>query len=920
MSSSGKEESVSGRLWRFAHCEFDESSRQLRSGGELVELESKPLDVLQQLLLHAGEVVTKDELLESVWPGVIVVEGSLTTAVSKLRKAIGDEDQTIILTVPKTGYRLGVPVQSRRISPPAMPELGFQAGDPVPGRDQWQLTRRLDVSLSSEVWLAEHPKTGERRVFKFAADGIRLKALKREVTLARFLHQSLGERPEFVRILEWNFDTPPYYLESEYGGANLHEWAESHGGLSHIPFPIRLGVLKDVARAVASAHELGVLHKDLKPANILVAPREDGSLQVRVADFGSGALSEPDRLEELGITNLGFSGSENPDANALTGTPLYLAPEVLAGHSPTASADVYALGVILYQLAVSDFRKPLSPGWEAEITDPLLREDIAGAACGDPTRRISTVTALLDRLDTIEQRRAARSELEAARERALIAEQHLARAQARRPWVVAALAILATGLATALLLYRSAAEERNRANRQTEIAAAVNRFLADDLLGRSNPFQSGKSSETLAEAIQQATGDIDRQFENAPEVAARLHQAIAKALDNRSDFPSARKQYQRAADLFAAAQGPLSADRVIVRLQQAAMEARTYAEGSVPAARAILEEEEAKIPRLKQKPAELPVWLASAKGMIALISNDAKEAEAQFSAAYEASTLLPGFDETAQLTFKQRMAFSNIRLGNGAKAEQLFRELIAGFSRLQGAGNPSVLRVRLNLAQAFMIQNKHRDAVKETTAIYPLYVERLGEDHELSMQVLATQAESEGALGMWDESIRDDLKIHQLAVKKQGPLSFFAIATQSDAALAMCRAGRLDQGESTARQAYLASVKAFGARAGLTGGAAHTLANCLIQEGKIDEASRALEGIDVQAVAQLSGSPDWGANLELSQAEIAYRKGDYGTARKYLASATPVLTRADAEPYQKQAVEKLAAALDRSEAKRRPSR
>ena len=102
-----------GRVWRFAECEFDESTRQLRVRGQLVELESKPLDVLQQLLIHAGEVVTKNELLESVWPGVTVVEGSLATAVSKLRKALGDDDQTVVLTIARIGYRLGAPVQSR---------------------------------------------------------------------------------------------------------------------------------------------------------------------------------------------------------------------------------------------------------------------------------------------------------------------------------------------------------------------------------------------------------------------------------------------------------------------------------------------------------------------------------------------------------------------------------------------------------------------------------------------------------------------------------------------------------------------------------------------------------------------------------------------------------------------------------------
>ncbi len=76
-----------------------------------------------------------------------------------------------------------------------------------------------------------------------------------------------------------------------------------------------------------------------------------------------------------------------------------------------------------------------------------------------------------------------------------------------------------------------------------------------------------------------------------------------------------------------------------------------------------------------------------------------------------------------------------------------------------------------------MIQNKHEEAVKEANAIYPEFIARLGPDHELTMQLLSTRAQSEGSLELWDDAIRDDLAIHELAVRKQGPLSFFAIAT-----------------------------------------------------------------------------------------------------------------------------------------------
>jgi serine/threonine protein kinase/DNA-binding winged helix-turn-helix (wHTH) protein len=902
----------SGRLWRFADYEFDELGRELRVKGRAVELESKPLDILLQLLLHAGEVVTKEELLESVWPDVVVVDGSLATAVSKLRKAMGDENHPAIVTVPRVGYRMAVPVYCKTVAAASGPELGFKAGETVPRREQWRLARPMEISGSSEVWLAENPKTHEQRVFKFAADGARLKGLKREITISRFLRESLGDRPEFVRILEWNFETSPFFLESEYAGPNLAEWAETQGGLAKVSHETRLQLLVDVARAVAAAHDIGVLHKDLKPANILVVPGSNGGLQIKLADFGSASLFDPSRLRALGITNLGFTQTASLETQPLTGTLMYLAPEVLAGQSPSAGADVYALGVMLYQLTIGDFRKPIAPGWEVEINDPLLREDIADAACGDPAKRLNSAADLVERLLTIEQRRIQRDELEAVRHQAQIAERRLAETRARRPWVVFAIVALAAGMGLSFALYRRAARERDNANRQTAIASSINRFLSEDLLGRGNPFVSGKSGESLVDAIKQASPSIDRKFKDEPLVAARLHQTIARALDNRTDYPDARQEYDRAAVLFKQVDGELSQDAIIVQLQRTTLEARSYEKDSLPLAKSILEQQKVLIAKLPHPRLDLPVWLTSAQGMIALIDNDAKSAAKNFQAAVDGAESLPEFDEIARLTFKQRLGFSYIRLGEGAQAEQTFRDLIVAFTRVAGADSPHVLRVRLNLAQAFMIEKKHAEAVKEATSIYPEFVSRLGPDHELTMQLLATRAQSEGSLELWDDAVRDDLAIYDLAVRKQGPLSFFAVATLTDAALAQCRAGHDREGESNAHKAYEASAKAFGAHAALTGATAYTLASCLIGLDKLDEATALLQQIDVAPVTQLTGDPDWGADVTLAQAEIAYRRRDYDASRAYVQTVIPVFTRKDAEPYQKRAFESLKAALDKS--------
>ena len=119
-----------------------------------------------------------------------------------------------------------------------------------------------------------------------------------------------------------------------------------------------------VVDAVTAAHSVGVLHKDLKPTNVLVAAMPSGGWLVRVTDFGSSRLLEPERLAELGITQLGLTMTASVLSDSGSGTPLYLAPELLTGAPPTVRSDVYALGVMLYQFLVGDFRKQLTPGWE----------------------------------------------------------------------------------------------------------------------------------------------------------------------------------------------------------------------------------------------------------------------------------------------------------------------------------------------------------------------------------------------------------------------------------------------------------------------------------------------------------------------------------------------------------------------------
>ena len=284
----------------------------------------------------------------------------------------------------------------RAVTPDEELTLGWRpaAGLTIPTRPNWVLERGVGEGGYGEVWIATHAKTGARRVFKFCFESERLRGLRREVVLFRLLKESLGDRDDIAQILDWQFEEPPYFLEGEYSaGGDLVGWAEERGGPGKVPLEERLELVAQIAVALGAAHSVGVLHKDIKPANILIhTDTETRRARARLTDFGIGLVTDPEVLAKRGITAHGLTQTLLSGSGS-TGTPLYMAPEVLAGQPPTTRSDVYALGVVLYQSVAGSFARVLAPGWERDVDDELLREDIAGCVDGDPSRRMAARTS-----------------------------------------------------------------------------------------------------------------------------------------------------------------------------------------------------------------------------------------------------------------------------------------------------------------------------------------------------------------------------------------------------------------------------------------------------------------------------------------------------------------------------------------------
>jgi len=142
-------------LWHFGDMVLDESARELRRAGQAVEVEPKPIELLMFLLRRTGEVVSREEIQEAVWPRRVLGDGSVTNCIAKLREALNDHDQTLVRTVQRSGYRFTAEVRLSYAEQPVQPpDAGFEAGGRIPLRPGWRLARRLSAGGGpTQAWL-----------------------------------------------------------------------------------------------------------------------------------------------------------------------------------------------------------------------------------------------------------------------------------------------------------------------------------------------------------------------------------------------------------------------------------------------------------------------------------------------------------------------------------------------------------------------------------------------------------------------------------------------------------------------------------------------------------------------------------------------------------------------------------------------
>jgi DNA-binding winged helix-turn-helix (wHTH) protein/tetratricopeptide (TPR) repeat protein len=876
--------------WRFGAVEFDEARHELRVSGLPVEVEHKPLQVLALLLRHVGEVVTKEELFETVWAGRVTVDHVLATAIGKLRKALDAGGESRIVTVPRIGYRFEGPVERIAVGRRPSAELTFEPGQPVPGREHFLLERPLGQTLGSEVWLARQPRSREARVFKFARGGERLSAIKREATLMRVLRDTLGERDDFVRVLDWNFETEPCFLECEYGGESLPEWAGAHGEFAGWNQAQRLDFFLQVAVAVDAAHGVGVLHKDIKPANILVRPRRDGGWQACLTDFGSSRLLQPGRLAELGITGLGLTVTR-PDAGSSGGTPLYLAPELVAGQPPTVRSDLYALGVLLYQLLVGDLRRPMAPGWERDIDDPLLVEDISRATDGDPARRLGSVAGLAERLASLPRRREeARQRADTARS-AEQAQRALEQARARRPWIAATIAMLSIGLVASSLLWYRSERLREAAAMQAARAEAVAAFLSDDLLGALSPGGSGYERDpTVREVLELASSQVAERFPDDPATRGGVHAALGQAWRTLGDRERSVAHLREAERDYARAFGP--ADPLTLRTRYALVRTLAYSNTAahITEAGALLDATDAMLGTGLHGDDDLALDAAYARGVFHFQQLQIEPAMQAYRRADRLQRLLRPDDALMAATIRENLADGTLRQGDLAGAVAQLRAMLADpLFDARRIGESKAAGHRIMLARALRNLGRYDEALPLAEAAAAATGRILGPDDYTTLVQLSTVASIHDYAGRCGQALEIARVVRARMAARYGEERQATLIETGNLGFKEYDCGDREAGLDYLRQAERGLRERFGADNVAAHSFRYALARALADEGRHEEGLRMVDGLSVEALTAGDSTPGWEQRLRALRGRLLLQAGEAAAGRALLAEALPAL-------------------------------
>ena len=707
----------------------------------------------------------------------------------------------------------------------------------------YRVVRELGRGGMGVVYLAERDDGEFRRqvAIKLLRNSPDAEELHRRFIAERQILASLSH-PHIAQLLDGGTtDGQLPYLVMEYvDGLPMTTYCDRHG----LDIGSRLRLFVDVCRAVNSAHQNLVIHRDIKPGNILVT----ASGQVKLLDFGIAKL-----------LNAAMGGMDVPHTRTAfrVMTPDYASPEQVRGEPLTTGSDVYALGVVLYELlagrrpyqirtgAVRELhelvceREPERPStWAKRPPPPDDPEaptpaEIASARGTSPDRLQRVLGGDLDAIVMMALRKEPRRRYGSAELLAEDIERYLrglpvvARHPSRAYYLgkflrrhhtgasLGAIAVLSLIASTAVAVKQTATARRERDRATAALTQArqalhesdeTTSFLAG-LFDVNVPTLGGAAPGTTEELIARGMGQIE-QLGNRPLVQARMLDGMGRVYENAARYADGKLAYERSIALRRANGAGESAEvaTTLLHLANALRLLGGYAAADSAAWQALRIYETVNGPA---DPSVADAW--QMLSMLAVYRSDLRATEAYARRSADIVVAAYGADDPRIAYALEILGGALHRLDRYEEGERYMRRALALYEREKGPNDPGLIVPLHRLAEAVVNSRQdYTEAARLMERGVAIARASLGEAHPRTAYVLAFLGGLESRRGNFVEGERLSRRAVEIFDKTLGRRDVSVADAYADLAKVYSRVGRWTDAEAAQRTAMTVFANVLG--------------------------------------------------------------------------------------------------------------
>jgi len=718
---------------------------------------------------------------------------------------------------------------------------------------------------------------------------IRPELVEHESSRARFIGEAeiTGrlEHPSIVPVyaLGRDRDKRPFYATRFIDGKPFDQVIETYHrdhaagsdpGKRQLALRKLLGNFIAVCNAVAFAHNRGVLHRDIKPHNVMLGPFGETmlvdwglakDLGTPASDAGPGPAQE-DEQDGHGVS----------EAGSVLGTLAYMSPEQAEPKTELIgpASDVYSLGATLYHLLTG------RPPFAGKDPEELRRKVIHGEFL--PPRGVDrTVPPALDAIVRMAMALHPRDRYPSATALAEDIEHWLAdepvtaghepfpvrarrRMRRHRTLVVSTAAGLLVGVLGLAIFAavltdknrelqgqrRQVAAQRDRAESEAETATAINEFLTKDVLAQASannqatPDRKPDPDLKVRTALDRAAARIEGKFTGKPLVEASIRQTIGETYNQLGLYPQAQPQLERAVELY---RGALHEEDPVTLEAMNHLGLLYLAQGKLDLAETLLLKVQDRYHRVRGPEHPDTLGAANSLGQVYFAQGRPKEAERLFVQSLEGVRKALGNDRPETLEAVNNLGLLYQTQGRLAEAEPLLLEAVEGMRRVHGPEHPDALITMQNLGELYFRRDKLADAERLFDQVLKVRIRVLGPDHQDTLNTKNDLVSVYEKQRRWVEAQQMAIDVLEGRRRSLGPEHYDTFQAMGTLATLYHEQDKPMEAERLLKEALAGSRRVYGERNSGTLWIMQNLGSLYIGLGKLTEAepllSKAADGL-----------------------------------------------------------------------------